>query len=766
VDFFEAYLIRLFEDFTPEGLQFFRIFLTYFSQMDYTSQALHEALNQYFGFEKFKGNQEQVVKSVLEGHDTFVIMPTGGGKSLCYQLPALMLEGTALIISPLIALMKNQVDSIRGYSSGDEIAHFLNSSLSRTEIRKVKQDIVDGKTKLLYVAPETLTKEENIEFFQNTPISFVAVDEAHCISEWGHDFRPEYRRISTMIEAINNRVPIVALTATATPKVQIDIVKSLEMKGENIFMSSFNRDNLYYEVRPKPTKEEQLHKQIIQIAREAPGQSGIIYVQSRKTTEDIAKVLEVNGVRAAPYHAGLDAKLRSQTQDAFLMEDIDVIVATIAFGMGIDKPDVRFVIHHDIPKSIENYYQETGRAGRDGLDGKCVAFYSYRDILRLEKFLRDKPVSEREMGVQLMEEMTAYSETTTCRREFLLHYFGEKFECDRLGMCDNCRHPRPTVNVAEEMALALESILVLGEQYTIKHLVDFVIGNDTKDMKSYRHNKLELFACGKGKDEIFWHSVFRNGMLQLLMYKEIEQYGVIKLTDEGRAFIEKPHEMLITLNQNFNEEPSDIDDANARPAALDTVLIRLLKDLRKSEAKKKNVPPYVIFQDPSLEDMATLYPITMEEMGKVSGVSEGKAKKFAKPFLELIKKYVEENEIERAQDFVIKQIANQSKTKVAIIKGVDRKVPLDELARQNQISHEELMFELNSIVVSGTKLNLDYCIDEVVDEGVQDDIFDFFMKAESDDPDVAFHKLKEADDALTYEEIRLIRLKFLSEVAN
>ena len=734
--------------------------------MEVTKGLLHESLHKFFGFGEFKGTQELVCKSVLEGHDTFVIMPTGGGKSLCYQLPALMMEGTALVISPLIALMKNQVDSIRGYSDNDAVAHFLNSSLSRTEIKKVKQDITDGFTKLLYVAPETLTKDENIEFFQNTTISFVAVDEAHCISEWGHDFRPEYRRIRTMIETIDNRVPIIALTATATPKVQIDIVKNLDMQDENIFISSFNRDNLYYEVRPKPPKEDATYRQIIQVIKEIPDRSGIIYVQSRKAAEDIAKVLNVNGVKAAPYHAGLEAKLRATTQDAFLMEDIDVIVATIAFGMGIDKPDVRFVMHYDIPKSIENYYQETGRGGRDGLDGRCVAFYSYKDIARLEKFLRDKPVAEREMGMQLMEEMTAYAETTTCRREFLLHYFGEKFVCDRKGMCDNCRYPRPVVDVQEEMVICLEAVETLSEQYTIKTVVDFIVGNETKEMKDYKFNQHEQYGAGKSKDDVFWNSVIRHGLLSNLIYKEIEQYGVIHLTDDGKKFMEKPTEFKITLNHNFNDIQVDPDEMNARTAALDNVLLKLLKDVRKAEAKKKNVPPYVIFQDPSLEDMATQYPITMEELGKVSGVSSGKALKFGRAFIELIGKYVEENDIDRAQDFVMKQVANQSKTKVAIIKACDKKVPLEEIARQNQLNMTDLMTELNSIVNAGMKLSLDYCIDEAIDEGVQDDIYDYFMKAASDDPDAAFHALKEDDEALTYEEVCLIRLKFMSEMAN
>ena len=734
---------------------------------DITSELLHSELLKYFGFGKFKGDQEAIIKSVLAGNDTFVIMPTGGGKSLCYQLPALMMGGTALIISPLIALMKNQVDLIRGYSQSDDIAHYLNSSLSRTEIKKVKQDITDGKTKLLYVAPETLTKDENIEFFKNTPVSFVAVDEAHCISEWGHDFRPEYRRIKTMIETIDTKVPVIALTATATPKVQIDIVKNLDMQNEYIFVSSFNRTNLYYEIRPKPPKEEILHKQILQIVREVQDQSGIIYVQARKSAEDIAKVLEVNGIKAQPYHAGLDAKTRSNTQDAFLMEDCNVIVATIAFGMGIDKPDVRFVIHHDIPKSIENYYQETGRAGRDGMDGKCIAFYSYRDIARLEKFLRDKPVAEREMGMQLMEEMTAYAETTNCRREFLLHYFGEKYVCERNGMCDNCKFPRPKVNAQEELEILLDAVDALSEQFTIKTIIDFVIGNETKEMKDYKFNKHEMFGEGKAKDEIYWQSVIRNALLFNYLYKEIEQYGVIHISDAGRAFMEKPHEFMITLNNNFNDDSMlDPEELQARPAALDTTLLKMLKDIRRVEAKKKNIPPYVIFQDPSLEDMATQYPINLEEMEKISGVSAGKAKKFGEPFVTLIAKYVEENEIERAQDYIVKQVANQSKTKVAIIKAIDKKVSVEEIGRQNHLSMEEMFTELDSIVMSGMRLNLDYYIKEKVDEGVQDDIYDYFMAAQTDDANVAFKILKADDDQITFEEVRLIRLKFLSQESN
>jgi ATP-dependent DNA helicase RecQ len=729
-----------------------------------SKEQLYESLHQYFGFDKFKGTQEEIIMNVLEGRDTFVIMPTGGGKSLCYQLPALMMEGTALIISPLIALMKNQVDLIRGYSQGDDIAHFLNSSLSRTEIKKVRQDITEGRTKLLYVAPETLTKDENIEFFQNVDLSFVAVDEAHCISEWGHDFRPEYRRIRTMIEIISKDIPVIALTATATPKVQSDIVKNLDMKDEKIFVSSFNRENLYYEVRPKG-KPEQVNKQIVQIVKEMQARSGIVYVQSRKAAEDIAKVLEVNGIIAAPYHAGLDAKTRTQTQDGFLSEEIHVIVATIAFGMGIDKPDVRFVIHFDIPKSIENYYQETGRAGRDGLEGRCIAFYSHKDIARLEKFLRDKPVAEREMGAQLMEEMVAYTETTTCRRVFLMHYFGELFEsknCNKL--CDNCRHPRAKILIQEEMEDALASVEILNEQYSVKTLVDFVTGSETKEMKDYRHNKLELFGFGKEKPDTYWTSVFQQAILNNLLFKEIEQYGVVKLTDKGKDYLENSFPIEITLNHNFNEDSMDPEDAAAKTVALDETLIRMLRDLRKTLAKQKKIPPYVIFQDPSLEDMATQYPITMDDMTKITGVSAGKAMKYARPFISMIAKYVDENEIDRPQDFVIKQVANKSKTKVTIIQSIDKKIPLNEIARQNQMSMHDLIQELNSIVTSGTKVNLDYFINEAVDEYAREEIHAYFMTADTDDIEIAYKALK--DDDIRYEEIELMRLKFLSEMAN
>lgn len=725
---------------------------------------LSDALQEYFGFDKFKGNQEEIIQSVLDGRDTFVIMPTGGGKSLCYQLPGLMLGGTAIIISPLIALMKNQVDSIRGYSDTDDVAHFLNSSLTKAQMKKVKEDITSGVTKLLFVAPETLTKEENVIFFQSVEISFVAVDEAHCISEWGHDFRPEYRRIKTIIKAINSEIPIVALTATATPKVQSDIVKNLEMKDVNSFVSSFNRDNLYYRVLPKTGKDQTL-RHIIEVIKEVPGQSGIIYVQSRKSASEIAEFLKVNDIKAAPYHAGLDAKTRTRAQDDFLMERVDVIVATIAFGMGIDKPDVRFVIHYDIPKSIENYYQETGRAGRDGLNGTCVAFFSYRDILRLEKFLRDKPVAEREMGSQLIEEIIAYSETSGCRRRFLLHYFGEEFpEADCEKMCDNCRHPKEKIEATEDVKRAIGAVESLKENYGIKILVEFMLGNESKEMIDYGHTLLPLFGTGKDKDPTYWHSIFRYCLLRHLIYKDIEQYGLLKMTDKGRAFLKTPKTVHIAVNHNFIVEGAAMDAGSGKTAVLDKVLLSILKDIRRSVAQEKNVPPYVIFQDPSLEDMATQYPIKMEEMTGITGVSQGKAKRYGKLFLEAISEYVEENNIDRPTEILVKQVANKSKVKVNIIQGIDRKIPLMDISKSNDLSMEELMDEMDAIVVSGTKLNLDYYIEENVDEYSREDIYEYFMESETDDVEVAFAQLKEDD--ITIEEIQLLRIKFLSEMAN
>lgn len=732
--------------------------------MTVSKETLHNALQNYFGFDKFKGTQEEIIKSVLAGEDTFVIMPTGGGKSLCYQLPAMMLDGTAIVISPLIALMKNQVDSIRGYSQNDEVAHFLNSSLTKSQMKQVKQDIMDGKTKLLFIAPETLTKDENIEFFRETNVSFVAVDEAHCISEWGHDFRPEYRRIRSMLDNIDQNIPVVALTATATPKVQADIVKNLNMEEESRFISSFNRENLYYEVRPK-VKKDQTIKSIIQIIKNQPDQSGIIYVQSRKSAEEIAEALRVNDIKAAPYHAGLDAKTRSKTQDDFLMEEVDVIVATIAFGMGIDKPDVRFVIHYDIPKSIENYYQETGRAGRDGLVGNCIAFYSYKDILKLEKFLRDKPVAEREMGAQLMQEVMAYAETTACRRRFLLHYFGEEFdETNCSKMCDNCRHPKEKISVKTEMIQALQAVQALDENFGIKTLVDFVRGKGTKEMKDFGFDQKELFGAGKEKDQTFWSSVFRQALLNDLLRKDIESYGLLKMTEKGLDYLAKPTVMEMPLNHNYEQEMAEMNESPGKTAVLDNTLVKMLKDLRRQEAKRKNVPPFVIFQDPSLEDMATHYPISMDDMTHIAGVSKGKAMRYGKPFVELIKEYVEANEIDRPTDIVVKQVANKSKVKVNIIQGIDRKIPLEDLATSNQLSMEDLIKELEAIVLSGTKVNLDYYLDENIDEYSREDIIDYFKEATTDSVEEAFLELREDD--ITMEEIQLMRIKFFSDFAN
>jgi ATP-dependent DNA helicase RecQ len=715
-------------------------------KMTVSTNSLHKALKDYFGFDEFKSQQEKIVKSVLDGKDTFVIMPTGGGKSLCYQLPALIMEGTALVISPLIALMKNQVDSIRSHSQRDEVAHFLNSSLTKGQMKQVKQDIVDGKTKLLFVAPETLTKEENIEFFKQANISFVAVDEAHCISEWGHDFRPEYRRIKAMLEGIGGNIPIIALTATATPKVQMDILKNLNMKQESTFVSSFNRPNLFYEVLPKGKPEATL-KKIVQIIHQMPGKSGIIYVQSRKSAETIAQTLQVNDIKAAPYHAGLEAKLRSKTQDDFLMERTDVIVATIAFGMGIDKPDVRFVIHYDIPKSIENYYQETGRAGRDGLGGRCIAFFAYKDILKLEKFLRDKPVAERELSNQLMQEIMAYSETASCRRKFLLHYFGEQFDEEQCGkMCDNCKSPKEQVEVGPEMVRGLKKVLEVEENMGIKALVDLLLAE--KD---------------NAKDENFWYSIFRHALLQNYLYKDIETYGLLKMKPEGRAFLGQPTTIKIPLNNNYKAE-TDLDDEVGRPGVLDEMLIKMLRDLRRKEAQKREVPPYVIFQDPSLEDMATQYPISMEDMSQITGVSKGKAERYGQPFLELIQGYVEEHSIDRPTDFVIKQVAQKSRIKVNLIQGIDRKVPLEDLADANNITMDELLQELYAIVTSGTRLNIDYYLEDCIDEYVREEIYDYFLESETDEEEVAFEELKEDD--ITIEEIKLMRIKFMSEMAN
>jgi ATP-dependent DNA helicase RecQ len=724
---------------------------------------LQEALRDYFGFNQFKGEQEEIIETLMEGRDSLVIMPTGGGKSLCYQLPALLMEGTAIIISPLIALMKNQVDAIRGYSEGDVVAHFLNSSLGRKEIAQVKEDIVNGHTKLLYVAPETLTKDENLEFFSNTNISFVAVDEAHCISEWGHDFRPEYRNIRSMIDRIGHKLPVIALTATATPKVQSDIVKSLDMRNERKFVSSFNRPNLYYEVRPKINKEQTI-KEILQILKGLGSPSAIIYVQARKTTEELAEMLNLNGISAAPYHAGMDAKSRASVQDAFLGEDIKVICATIAFGMGIDKPDVRCVIHYDIPKSIENYYQETGRGGRDGMAGSCYSFYAPKDIYKLEKFLRDKPVAEREMGGQLLEEVVAYAETSGCRRKFLLHYFGEEYDDSNCGgMCDNCRYPKEKHEVKNEVKTALEVVLKLKEGYSTKVIVDFLFGKSTKEMNEFEFSKLEGYGAGAEKGEVFWYSIMRQALLAGLLEKEIENYGVLKVTPLGKAYIQKPKSLKIPINRDFSQEKSASDEAPAKMVALDEVLVAQLEDLRKKEAKKKGVPTWAVFQDVSIQEMATNYPVSMEELSSISGVSMGKAQKYGKLFVDAIKKYVEENEIDRPADFIVRQVANKSKTKVQIIQSIDRKMPLDDIMRTNHLSWDELIDELDIIVGSGTKLDIQYCLTNI-DESIQEEIYEYFMGAKSDSFRDAYEALKEDD--ITVEEIQLVRLKFLSNVAN
>ena len=727
---------------------------------------LQESLKQFYGFNKFKGNQEAIVQSVLNGQDTFVIMPTGGGKSLCYQLPAMILEGTAIIISPLIALMKNQVDSIRSFSDSEKTAHFLNSSLSRSQTKDVKNDIIEGHTKMLYIAPETLTRVETLDFLHNIKISFVAIDEAHCISEWGHDFRPEYRRIRSMIESLNKEIPLIALTATATPKVRLDIVKTLRMENPNEFVSSFNRDNLYYEIRPKGKKED-VFKNIVQFIKNMPNKSGIIYVQNRKTTEDIAKLLQVNDIKASPYHAGLEAKVRSDTQDDFLMERIHVIVATIAFGMGIDKPDVRFVIHYDIPKSIENYYQETGRAGRDGLEGHCIAYYTHKDILKLEKFLRDKPVSEREMGAQLLSEMIAYSETTACRRHFLLHYFGEEYvltECSENKMCDNCRYPKQIIDVQEELQLVLEVVELLNQRAMMKETVDVLIGNKSQTVINFKYDKLPLFGEGTEKNDHFWNSVIRQALLHNYLYKDIEDYGILKISENGQKFMNKPEPFNISLNHNFVEELQDDEALSATTSALDPTLFAILKDLRKRVAHKKNVPPFVVFQDPSVEEMATRYPLSIDEMKTITGVSEGKAKRYGPDFIAAIIAYVEENEIERPVDFVIKSVANKSKAKVTIIQNIDKKIPFEDIAESQGMRMGELMHELYMIISSGTKLNINYYVEDVVDEAVIEEIEDYFMNAETDDIDSAYKELKEED--ITVEEIELVRLKFLSDNAN
>ena len=732
--------------------------------MQVTSAEVHSALNTYFGFDSFKDRQEEIVQSVLGKKDTLVIMPTGGGKSLCYQLPAIMLEGTAIIISPLIALMKNQVDSIRGYSQNEDIAHFLNSSLNKTQINKVKDDIRRGVTKMLFVAPESLVKEENIAFFQSVTISFVAIDEAHCISEWGHDFRPEYRKIRSMVNAIGENTPLIALTATATPKVRADIIKTLNLQDMDMYISSFNRANLYYEVRPKINKDQTV-KEIVQIIKGHDAKSGIIYVQARKTTEEIAEVLNINGINAAPYHAGLDAKTRSNVQDGFLNEDVDVIVATIAFGMGIDKPDVRFVIHYDIPKSIENYYQETGRAGRDGLLGKCYAFYAHKDILKLEKFLKDKPVSEREMSVQLMEEVIAFCETAECRRQFLLHYFGEdNGQCDN-KLCDNCANPKERKDASKDLKKVIDLILELKENYGVKFLVDFIKGVKTQEIKTYRYDGHKDFAFGKEEEAIYWHSVIRQGVLTNYLRKDIEQYGLIKVTEKGHEFLKSPKGFLVSLNHDYSDANNNgvITGAGAQGGALDDDLFKILKDLCKSEASRFNVKYYSIFMDPALQEMATYYPTTEEEMLRIPAINKAKVQKYGAPFLHTIKTYVEENQIDKQEFVVIKQVANKSKNKVAVIQGIDRKLPLEDIAQSAKLSVSDLLEEMNLMVTSGTKLDINYYLDEAIDEDIVDEITEYFEDADSESIEDAVNELTEED--ITRDEIMMVRIKYLSEVA-
>ena len=734
--------------------------------MTIDSSVLHAKLKDFFGFDSFKGDQERVIQHLVSGKNAFVLMPTGGGKSLCYQLPALVMEGTAVVISPLIALMKNQVDAIRGFTSGnDGIAHFLNSSLSKAQINEVKNDLMSGATKLLYVAPESLTKAENVAMLKEVKISFYAVDEAHCISEWGHDFRPEYRRIRTIVEEIG-QAPIIALTATATPKVQSDIIKNLGITDATVFKSSFNRPNLQYEIRDKSDPK----REIIKYIKQNPGKSGIIYCLSRKKVEELAELLNINGIKALPYHAGLDARTRAENQDKFLMEEVDVIVATIAFGMGIDKPDVRFVIHYDIPKSIEGYYQETGRAGRDGKEGHCITFYSYKDIQKLEKFMQGKPVAEQEIGKQLLMETVAYAESNSCRRKLLLSYFGEEYNVDNCGACDNCLHPKKQFDGKEEMALVIELIKSLPEHFKMEHLANILAGEANAIIKSYKHDKLEFFGAGKEHSARFWDAVIHQGMILHLLNKDIESYGLISVTDKGEEFFEKPHNLMLTEDRVFAEGEDDDDDATIQAGAVrgggggDEQLLAMLKDLRKDLSRKLKLQPWVIFSDQSLEDMSITYPITIDELKNCQGVGEGKARKFGKEFMSLIAKYVEENEIIRPDDFVVKSIVNKSANKVFIIQSVDRKLPLEDIADAKGLDMEELMNEIEAIVFSGTKLNLDYYIDQTLDEDVVEEIYDYFKEeAESDSLEEAMEELGSDYDEM---EVRLVRIKFLCEVAN
>jgi len=727
--------------------------------MENIGEVLHENLKKYFGFDSFKGNQEEIITNVLKGNDTFVLMPTGGGKSLCYQLPALIKEGTAIVISPLIALMKNQVDAMRSFSLDDGVAHFLNSSLTKNAIARVKKDVLDKRTRLLYVAPESLTKEENIEFLKKVNISFYAIDEAHCISEWGHDFRPEYRRIRPIINRIGT-APLIALTATATPKVQHDIQKNLEMLDANVFKSSFRRHNLYYEVRPKVHAT----KEIIKFILANPNKSGIIYCLSRKKVEELAETLKVNGIKALPYHAGMDAMTRSSNQDQFLMEETDVIVATIAFGMGIDKPDVRFVIHYDMPKSLEGYYQETGRAGRDGGEGKCISFYRYKDIQKLEKFMQGKPVAEQEIGKQLLLETVAYAESAVCRPKLLLNYFGEHMEegCDN---CDNCLHPKEKFEGKTDVLLSLKSILAVQEKFKSEHIANVLSGIANSAVKTYKHHNSEYFGAGKEKDVKYWNAVLRQALIAGLITKDIENYGLLRLTEAGHEFIKKPYSIMLTQDHDFDIAPEEgVSAGGGGTGAVDEELLHILKDLRKKLARELNLPPFVIFQDPSLEDMAIQYPVKLEELQNIVGVGTGKAKKYGKGFVEVIKEYVEDKDIIRPQDMVVKSVVNKSGVKVYIIQSIDRKLNLEDIAHAKNLDLMDLIEEIEAIVGSGTKLNIDYYLNEIMDEDKLEDIFEYFREAETESIDDALAELGE--EYYSEEEIRLVRIKFFSELAN
>ena len=720
---------------------------------------LTEELKKYFGFDTFKGNQKAIIENLLAGKDTFVLMPTGGGKSLCYQLPSLLLDGTAVVISPLIALMKNQVDAMRNFSEEDGVAHFINSSLNKSAIDQVKTDILSGKTKLLYVAPESLTKEENIEFLKQAKISFYAVDEAHCISEWGHDFRPEYRRIRPIINEIGSH-PLIALTATATPKVQHDIQKNLGMTDSAVFKSSFNRPNLYYEVRPKT---QNVDKDIIRYIKNQPGKSGIIYCLSRKKVEELAETLKVNGINALPYHAGMDSATRTQNQDAFLLEKVDVIVATIVFGMGIDKPDVRYVIHYDIPKSLEGYYQETGRAGRDGGEGQCITFYMNKDLQKLEKFMQGKPIAEQEIGKQLLLETAAYAESSVCRRKLLLHYFGEEYNEENCGNCDNCLNPKKQVEAQDLLCAVIETVVALKEKFKADHVIDVLLGKETTEVLSYHQDELEVFGCGQGEEEKTWNAVIRQALIAGYLDKDIENYGLLKVTKAGLAFLKKPVSFKIVEDNDFEEIEEEVPMKGGASCAVDPTLYSILKDLRKKIAKKLELPPYVIFQDPSLEAMATTYPVTIEELQNIPGVGAGKAKRYGEEFIKVIKIHCDENEIERPEDLRVRTVANKSKLKVSIIQGIDRKIALDELAESKGLEFSDLLDEVEAIVYSGTKINIDYFLQEIMDEDHIEDIFEYFKEADSDSLEDAINELGRD---YTEEEIRLVRIKFLSEMGN